>query len=64
MNRLKELYIDGDISKEEYTKRKEEYEKELRETPPAVEALKNAFPDGWRKFYDAAPKTAKRIIPL
>lgn len=59
LNRLKELYIDGDISKEDYTKRKEEYEKELQETPPAAEALKNAFPDGWRKFYDSAPKTAK-----
>lgn len=59
LNRLKELYIDGDISKEDYTKRKEALEKELNAPVQRSETFKNAFPDGWRKYYDEAPNTAK-----
>lgn len=59
LNRLKELYIDGDISKEDYTKRKEALEAELNTPVQRSEAFRNAFPDGWRKYYTEAPNTAK-----
>jgi len=59
LNRLKELYIDGDISKEDYTKRKEALEAELNAPVQRSEAFRNAFPDGWQKYYDEAPNTAK-----
>lgn len=59
LNRLKELYIEGDISKEDYTKRKEALEAELNAPVQHSEAFKNAFPDGWRKYYNEAPNTAK-----
>lgn len=63
--RLREIYIDGDISKDEYTRRKEQLEKEIADASNdparAAERLKTAFPNGWQELYQRAPKKARNV---
>ena len=62
LERLHDLYIDGQISREEHDRRAEPLLADLREmesTKSDAERIRNAFPDGWRKFYTEAPISAK-----
>ena len=63
LTRLNDLYIDGEISKEEYTKRKNDLQAQIDEIEQdpiqRAERIKSAFPAGWRELYDSAPKQAK-----
>lgn len=52
--RLKDLYIDGDISKDEYLRRKSEYESLIVEPPQ-----KPVIIDGWLDYYRESPTKAK-----
>lgn len=56
--KLRELYIDGDISKEEYTARKAEIEKAIAEIVEPKEPP--TLPEGWREIYDQSDNEAKR----
>lgn len=58
LERLKELYIDGDISKAEYLKRKELLESQIPET----ESLPPRLITNWRELYDTADKKQKNVI--
>lgn len=52
--RLKDLYIDGDISKDEYLRRKTEFESQIVEPPQ-----KPVIIDGWIDYYRESPTKAK-----
>lgn len=58
LERLKELYIDGDIKKEDYLKRKSELEAQLVETPQEPKFIRI---DGWKDYYINASKEAKKV---
>lgn len=60
LSRLRELYIDGDISKADYTKRAEELEHQLAELSASrPQRVKTVLSDEWREYYANAPKVAK-----
>lgn len=63
---LRELYIDGDFTKEEYEKRKANFENQLAEIPEyttvdtsRVEELLNS---DWRAMYDALTSPEKKVF--
>ena len=58
LSKIRELYIEGDISKEEYTTRKAEIEKALSEYEEPHEPP--SLPDNWRDLYAQADNEAKR----
>lgn len=60
LERLKDLYIDGDISKDEYTRRKDQYEQELAKIEKPV-ATPTIFVDDWKEYYKNAPKSARNL---
>lgn len=58
LSRLKELYIDGDISKDEYSSRKQSLEKELADIE-SVKQPATVFVDDWKSYYRTASKKAR-----
>lgn len=63
---LRELYIDGDIDKPEYLKRKQAYEEQLAELPVFVEKdttdIEEFLNSDWRTLYDALTDAEKRVF--
>ena len=59
IERAKELYIDGIISRDEYDRRRAEYEAAIREveTPPAPE-----LPNDWRTLYQGLKPAQKCVL--
>lgn len=57
LERLKELYIDGDISKDEYLKRKADLE-----SLTVMEQLPPKLVSNWKELYDSATKHQKNVI--
>lgn len=57
LERLKELYIDGDISKDEYMKRKADLE-----SLTVTEQLPPRLVSNWKELYDSATKQQKNVI--
>lgn len=66
LKRAKDLYIDGDIDKAEYTRRKEDFEAQLAAIPEykvkdisEIEAFLNS---DWRTLYDSLDQHEKRAF--
>lgn len=63
---LRELYIDGDIDKAEYTRRKQEYEQQLADLPVVeirdTKELEDFLNSNWRAIYDTLQPHEKRAF--
>lgn len=63
---LRELYIDGDIEKDEYLTRKEDYEKQIAELPVYKKIDTKKYEDflnsDWRVLYDELDNMGKRVF--
>ena len=66
LKNMRELYIDGDIEKVEYTQRKEEYEKQLAELPKHevrdTQGMRDFLNSDWRTLYDSLQPHEKRAF--
>lgn len=64
LKNTRELYIDGDIDKQEYTRRKEEFEAQLAEIPTFevkdTSALEEFLNSDWRTLYESLGQAEKR----
>lgn len=65
INRLKDLYVIGDLTLDEYKAKKELLEKELAkyelsDAEKALERVKSSLSSGWRDLYAQASKEARR----
>ena len=61
--RLHDLYIDGQITREDHDRRAAEINAEIAKiesAPKAAETVRNAFPNGWQEYYKNASKAAKK----
>lgn len=63
---LRELYIDGDIEKDEYLTRKEDYEKQIAELPEYKQVntkkMEEFLNSDWRTLYDGLDNMQKRVF--
>ena len=63
---LRELYIDGDIEKDEYLIRKADYEKQLEELPVYKKVdtrkLEDLLNSDWRALYEGLDNQSKRVF--
>ena len=66
LKRNKELYIEGEIEKAEYTRRKEEYESQLADIPvyekKDTKAIEDFLNSDWRSLYANLEKHEKRAF--
>lgn len=61
LSRLKEIYIDGDVSKDEYLIRKAEIEQQIAAIPGDERPLPK-LPDNWRDIYNDLSKARKQVF--
>lgn len=63
---LRELYIDGDIEKDEYLTRKEDYEKQIAELPEYKQVntkkMEEFLNSDWRTLYEGLDNMQKRVF--
>lgn len=62
ISRLKDLYIDGDLTKEEYTRKKEALEEKKAEINQKKPSVLPTLPDNWKEVYAELTKEGKRTF--
>lgn len=60
IERLKDLYIDGEISKEDYRERKQELESRLKEYDSRVTVNVPDLPENWKDVYSSLSKEGQK----
>lgn len=62
MERLKDLYIDGEISRDEYQKRKGEFEEELNNIEIKPKRRVPDLPEDWKEIYTSLSRDGKKAF--